>query len=473
MDMNRKTLATSPREMPMDLSNSTIVAEYCRKTASSARLAERARETFPSGITHDARYIEPHGVYVTRAQGSHKWDVDGNEYIDYTGGHGALLLGHAHPAVVEAVREQLSSGTHYGASHELEIRWGELIREMVPCAERVRVTNSGTEATLLGLRLARAFTGRKKVLRFVGHFHGWHDHLAAGHASHFDGTPTPGVLPEIAANVVVAPPWDWDETSRIIESHDDIAAVILEPTGSTWGQVPVTAEFTKRLRRITRERGIVLIFDEVICGFRCSRGGAQAALDVTPDLAALGKIVAGGMHGAALVGRRDILDWLDFRCAHAAKREKVAHQGTYNAMPTTCAAGIAALEIVKSTDACQKAIDYGTRLQAALNQLFSDEGVNWIAYGKYGGTHVFLNAAGIETTREEIESGTFDYFTLRAPVRPSLQMKLRVGLLLHGVDAMNWPGGLVSATHTEEDCRRTAEAFRKTIRMLREEEISA
>jgi len=260
----------------------------------------------------------------------------------------------------------------------------------------------------LALRLARAFTGRKKILRFTGHFHGWHDHVTFGVFSHFDGTPTVGVLPEVAEQVLLAPPWDIEETRRIIESCDDIAVVIIEPTGSVWGQVPVTTAFLQAVRDITAERGIVFIFDEVISGFRCAPGGAQEATGITPDLACLGKTVAGGMHGAALVGRKDILDLLDFRHARAAGIEKVGHQGTFNAMPTSCAAGIAALEIVKSTDVCQQAIDYGRGLQDGLNKMFVQESVPWISYGSYGGFHVFLNPHEIDTTAQEIESGKFD-----------------------------------------------------------------
>ncbi len=455
---------------PKYLENSPIIEAYRQKTPTSAKLAERARGIFPSGITHDVRYIEPHGIYVTRAEAMHKWDVDGHEYVDYPGGHGALLLGHNQPAVLEAVRQQLGKGTHYGACHELELRWGELIQQMVPSAERVRLANSGTEATLLALRLARAATGRKKILRFIGHFHGWHDHVSFGFNSHFDGTPTPGVLPEIAQNVLLAPPWDFAATQRIVEAHDDIAAAIIEPTGSTWGQVPVTRQFVESLRQLTARRGIVLIFDEVISGFRCAPGGLQQAWEVVPDLTVLGKIVGGGMHGAAVAGRRDLLDQLDFRAAAAAGREKVFHQGTYNAMPASCAAAIATLEIIRSTDACARAIQYGRGLQAALNRVFAEEGVNWISYGTFGGFHVFLNPNRLTTTPAEIESGKFDHATLRAPVKPSLSMKLRVGVLLHGVDIQPWPGAPISAAHTAEDCDRTADAFRRTIRMLKEEQ---
>src|SRR5262249_16837837 len=154
------------------------------------------------GVTHDGRILQPYPIYVDRAAGSRKWDVDGHEYVDYMGGHGALLLGHNHPTVVEAVEAQLHRGTHYGSSHELEVRWAECVRQLMPSAERVRFTSSGTEATMMALRLARAFTGKPKVMRFLGHFHGWHDHAAFGVGTHFDGSPTPGVLGDVARQVV-------------------------------------------------------------------------------------------------------------------------------------------------------------------------------------------------------------------------------------------------------------------------------
>ena len=169
-----------------------------------------ARDVLPAGIAHDSRSQAPYPIYIDHAAGSRKWDVDGHEYVDYTGGHGALLLGHNHPAVTRAVAEQLTRGTHFGSCHELEVRWAEWVQRLVPSAERVRFTSSGTEATLLALRLARAYTGRPKIVRFEGHFHGWHDHMAFGVTSHFDGSPTPGVLPEIAQAVRLVPAGDAD-----------------------------------------------------------------------------------------------------------------------------------------------------------------------------------------------------------------------------------------------------------------------
>src|SRR3984957_7010874 len=158
------------------LAESRILRAYWEKTPRSRELHTRAGALLPNGVTHVTRYLEPYPIYCTRAAGSHKWDADGNEFVDYFGGHGALILGHNHPGVLDAVQKQVALGSHYGASHELEICWAELIHEMVPSAERLRFTNSGTEATHLALRLARAFSGRNKIVRFSGHFHGWHDH---------------------------------------------------------------------------------------------------------------------------------------------------------------------------------------------------------------------------------------------------------------------------------------------------------
>ena len=247
----------------------------------------------------------PHPIFVDKAEDARKRDLDGNTYVDYQGGHGALLLGHAHPAVTASVAEQLGRGSHYGANHEMETRWAELIQEMMPSAEMVRFTSSGTEATMMAFRIARAATQRPKLLRFRGHFHGWHDHVAFGVVSHFDGTPTPGVLPEVAGNVVLVTPNDVAGLHAALARHGPaIAAVIIEPTGSNYGQVPVAPEFVRTLREVTAEHGIVLIFDEVVTGFRVARGGAQAVLGIKPDLTTLAKIVAGGLPGGAVTGRR-------------------------------------------------------------------------------------------------------------------------------------------------------------------------
>ena len=453
----------------MTPAGSKIVEAYRLRTPTSARLAERARDIFPSGVTHDGRYLKPHPIYVERASGSRKWDVDGNEYVDYAGGHGALLLGHNHPPVIEAVREQLQRGTHYGSCHELEIEWGDWVKRLIPSAQQVRFTSSGTEATLLGIRLARAHTGRTKLLRFASHFHGWHDQVSFGVNSHFDGTTPPGVLPELAKHTVVAPPGDKDAAQRILSQDDDIAAVILEPTGASWGQVPIAPDFLHALREMTAQHGAILIFDEVISGFRVSPGGAQAHYGVTPDLTTLAKILGGGFPAGAIVGSKEIMEHLAFPDATQPEREKISHHGTFNANPVSAAAGIATLKIVAETDACRRANDYARRLREALGEVVRDEGVNWIVYGTFSGFHIYTNPAGESTSVEDIESGVIDYRQLKARLRPDLLTKLALGMLAHGVEIFGWPGGVTSAVHSDDDLEQTVDAFRRTLRMLAEE----
>jgi glutamate-1-semialdehyde 2,1-aminomutase len=449
--------------------NSAIVAAYCRKTPTSRELASRARQVLPSGIVHDARRLDPHPIYVNRAEGSRKWDVDGNEYVDYHGGHGALLLGHNDARVIEAVRRQLDLGTHYAACHELELRWAELVQRLVPCAERVRFTSSGTEANLMALRLARAHTGKSIVVRFKGHFHGWQDHLAFGYDGHFDGSPTPGVLSAIAENVLIAPPDDLDATLALLASRDDIAAVILEPTGGSFGWLPMSRDFVAALREATAARGILLIFDEVVTGFRVAPGGAQAHYGITPDLTSLAKILAGGLPGGAVVGRKDILDLLDFAKTQLDGREKVSHQGTFNANPVSAAAGIACLEIVAEGEAGATATAQAQRLQGMLNPVFAEEGVPWAAYGSHSAVYVFTNPGGLDIDSMRFDASSLNWATLRSAGKHPAVGRFRLALMLNGVDISERPGGATSCKHSDEDLERTTEAVRESLVMLKKE----
>ncbi|MEQ8788575.1 MAG: aspartate aminotransferase family protein [Pirellulaceae bacterium] len=452
----------------MSIAASPLVAEYCRRTPTSARLAERARNLFPGGVTHDARLFQPHPLYVDHAVGSRKWDVDGNEYVDYFGGHGALLLGHNDPHVADAVSMQLTLGTHYGACHELEIEWAELVQRLLPSAERVRFTSSGTEATLLALRLARAFTGRAKIVRFLTNFHGWHDHVAFGVGSHFDGAASAGVLPEVAENVLLCEPGDLDAVQSLLSERDDVAAVILEPTGATWGKIPIAESYLHGLRAITAEHEVLLIFDEVVSGFRCSPGGAQGCLGITPDLTTLAKILAGGLPGGAVVGRREVMDLLDPQAAAEAGREKIAHHGTFNANPLSAAAGVAALTLIAETDACQRANRYAARLRDGMRQVVASAGLKWIVYGTYSGFHIFTNPEGDEVTAEQIEAGGYDWRKLKAAQSSPVTRDIRLAMLIHGVDMLSWPGGPTSAVHTDDDLAWTLDAFGQAVRMIQE-----
>jgi glutamate-1-semialdehyde 2,1-aminomutase len=446
--------------------NSRIVAAWRERTPGSAALARQAASLFPSGITHDARLTDPYGPYIDRAEGGHKFDVDGNRYVDFFGGHGALILGQAHPVITARIAEASAHGTQYGASHAGEVRWAEAIRRLVPSAERLRFTSSGTEATLLAVRLARAFTGRPKLLRFKGMFHGWHDHMAMGFANHFDGSPTPGVLAGVAEGVVLAEPGDIADVERLLAAGD-VAAAIIEPTGASFGQVPVRPEFLHALRQATERHGTLLIMDEVVTGFRVAPGGAQGAFGIRPDLTSFAKIVAGGMPGAVVAGRKDILDLLDFAAAPAAGREKIGHQGTYNANPAAAAAGTAALGIIATSDVCGRAARTAEELRTALNDVLAEEKMNWAVYGTSSGFHFFLNPRG-----RDIAPRTFDPYDFamdELKTQPAVGSRLRLALLLHGVDISGRLSGFTSIAHDSDDIADTAAALRASLRMLRDD----
>jgi glutamate-1-semialdehyde 2,1-aminomutase len=449
------------------LADHAIFERYLAKTPGSARLYARALKVLPGGVTHDTRYLQPHPLYVERALGPHKWDVDGNEYVDYIGGHGALLLGHNDPFVVQAVREQLAKGTHYGAAHELEVEWAEQITRMVPCAEKVRFTGSGTEATLLAIRLARAVTGKSKIVRFAGHFHGWHDQVAFAVTSHFDGSAPPGILPEVAQGAIVCPPNDAESLARVLDEHGDVAAVIIEPTGATFGLVPLIAGFLAKVRELTTRKNVPLIFDEVITGFRVAPGGAQAYYGVTPDLATFAKIVAGGFPGGAVTGSKDIMDVMTLRDDREWNlRHRVPHQGTFNANPITAAAGLATLKLVAESDAIERANRAAELLRNRLNAVIRDAGSNWVAYGEFSGFHLFTNPRDRDVQVEDIYAGKVPPEELKGSTPTMLMHLLRCGLILGGADMFPWPGGCVSAVHKQHDIDTTAEALKCCLELL-------
>lgn len=446
-----------------------IFEQYLAKTPTSARLYQRAVKLFPGGVTHDTRYLQPHPVYIDRAAGARKWDVDGHEYVDYIGGHGALLLGHNHPVVADALRRQLDKGTHFGAAHEMELAWGEQVQRMVPCAEKVRFTGSGTESTLLAIRIARAFTEKQKIVRFAGHFHGWHDQVAFAVTSHFEGPPPAGILPDVAAQAIVCPSGDLSALAHILDEHDDVAAVIMEPTGATFGLVPLPSGFQAQVRELTRRKGVLLIFDEVITGFRVSPGGAQAHYGVTPDLATFAKIVAGGLPGGAVAGRKDVMDVMTLRDDRQWNlQHRVPQQGTFNANPLTAAAGLAALQLVAAGEVIPQANRAAALLRQRLNEVIRQAGSNWLVYGEFSGFHFYLNPTGRAATVDDIYAGRVPAEELKGAGAGSQVHLLRCGLLLGGADIFPWPGGCVSATHSEQDVEITASALKLCLELIRQ-----
>jgi glutamate-1-semialdehyde 2,1-aminomutase len=456
--------------MPQDtLTNSHIETQFRARTRTSAELYSRASKVIPAGLTHDSRTLLPYPIYATRAKGPRKWDADGNEYVDYFGGHGALILGHSHPAMVEAVTRQISLGTHWGSSHELEVQWAELINRMVPCAERVRFTGTGTEATHLAIRLMRAFTGKPKIVRFVGHFHGWHDQVAAGSNSHFDGSTPAGILPGITGETILCSTDSLEAVTKVLENRDDVAAVVLEASGASWGQVPLPPGFLAGLRALTAKHGVLLMFDEVVTGFRWSRGGAQERYGGKPDVCTMAKIVAGGLPGGAVAGRADVMDQLDANAAKAAGREKIGHQGTYNSNPLCAAAAIATLAIVEREEVCGTAERTAQAIRNGMRQILIEESVPWGIYGEASSFLIFQNPAGLPLDPATFDAVKLGFKGLKGAKDPNLVHRLRIAMIANGVDIQGAPGGLVSATHGTEDVARTLEAFRTSVRWMKAE----
>ena len=455
--------------MSVTRTNSKVETEYRARTRRSAELYGRACKVIPAGLTHDSRTLRPYPIYAARASGPRKWDVDGNEYVDYFGGHGALLLGHGHPGVVEAIQEQVLLGTHWGSSHELEVRWAELVNRLIPCAERVRFTGSGTEASHLALRLACAFTSKPKVMRFVGHFHGWHDGVAAGSMSHFEGGLPAGIPAGLVEQTILLPTDDVRRVAETLAARDDVAAVIFEPSGASWGQVPLPFGFIAELRELTRKHGVILIFDEVITGFRWSRGGAQARYGITPDMCVLAKIVAGGLPGGAVAGRADLMDQLDAEAAKAAAREKIGHQGTFNASPLCAAAAVTTLSIVEKEDVCARAESTAADIRDGMRRILVEEQVAWGVYGEASAFLIFQNPDRLQIDPAKFDPLKLGFKGLKGARNPDLAYRLRVAMLANGVDIMGAPGGLASATHGAREVAQTLEAFRTSVRWLKAE----
>ena len=314
----------------------------------SKELFERAKTLMPGGVNSPVRAYEPYPFFTKRAKGSRLVDVDDNEYIDYCLAYGALLLGHANPVVMAAVKAQLELGSLYGTPTEQEIDLAELITKLVPSAEMVRLVSTGGEATMSALRLARAYTGKKKIIKFEGCYHGAHDAVlvkAGSGATTFGMPDSLGVPEETTRNTIVVPYNDAQKFDDTVKANkDDLAAVIVEPVIGNIGLVLPKAGFLETLREVTEKYGVVLIFDEIITGFRLSLGGAQEYFCVKPDLTTLGKVMGGGFPMAALVGKKEIMRMI-------APSGKVYQAGTFSGNPVSVAAGLATLKTLRGKGA--------------------------------------------------------------------------------------------------------------------------
>jgi glutamate-1-semialdehyde 2,1-aminomutase len=394
-------------------------------TETAAELAARAARVLPGGTTHIARAYSP-ALYVTRAAGSRKWLVDGTELVDYTMGHGALLLGHAHPAVVEAVRTQVGRGTHYGAGHPLEVEWAERICALVPSVDEVRFTASGTEAVMLALRVTRVATGRDVVLKLDDHFHGWSDTVSVNLA---DGVPQPQAgVPAIQVQATaVVPSGDIEAVRRRLESGD-VAAVIFEGSGAHYGRSPLPDGFAVQLREACDHAGALLVIDEVVTGFRVATGGMQQVLGITPDLSVFGKVMAGGLPGGAVGGRRDLMELL---------AERIFHPGTFNANPLSASAGITTLDICADGRPQERAATTAAALESGWREALQRAGTPGRAWRLASIVHLELDD-------------------------PVAQATLATRLRAEGVDLLH-TSAFVSAVHSEEDVARSVSALGRVL----------
>lgn len=340
-------------------------------TQRSEALFKQATEVLPGGVNSPVRAFKGVGgtpLFIARAEGAYLYDADGNKYIDYVGSWGPMIVGHAHPQVVEAVNKAVANGTSYGAPTEVEVELARMVVAAVPSIEMVRFVNSGTEATMSALRLARAFTKRDKFIKFQGCYHGHADLLLvqAGSGVTTLGLPdSPGVPKETVAHTLVAEFNNLDSVKQFYEKYSEqIAAVIVEPVGGNMGVAPPQSGFLEGLRDLTNSHGSLLIFDEVMTGFRVAYGGAQSLFDVRPDLSCLGKVIGGGFPVGAYGGRKDIME-------HVAPVGPVYQAGTLSGNPVAMTAGIETLKILQQPGSYERLNSQSQRLADGINEAAS------------------------------------------------------------------------------------------------------
>lgn len=427
----------------------TIREVFLRRNPKSAELHPRFKTVLPSGVSHDMRVTDPFPICIARGEGAHKWDVDGNEYIDYGLGSASLLLGHAHPEVVKALIDVAPYGSHYGLPIEAELEWGERVCDLMPCADKVRFVGSGAEATMLAMRIARGYTGKNKIIRWESHYHGWHDYAMPGTLPPFDRPASIGI-PEGAIASVVVLPTDLEVLERTLANDNDIAGVITEGSGASYGTVPLPPGFLEGVRNLTEQYGVVMILDEVITGFRWSPGGLQKKIGLMPDLCTMAKILTGGLPGGAVGGRDQFMQVMEQTGdADHDRFERLSHGGTFNANPYCAATGNAALSIVATGEMPDQADRMAARLRSGLQELFNRYEVPATVYGDASTFHVYFGGRSIEG---------LDANTLKN-IPPAIQQNFRQAVQNHGVDLMSRCSGVLSGVHTEADIDQTLDGF--------------
>ena len=434
---------------------SQAIDAYRAATPGSAALHARAAERLPAGVTSNVKFFPPYPLYMTRGEGARLWDVDGREYLDYCLAFGPVITGHGHPRIVDAVTAEIvKAGTFiFGAPTDMELRLADRISALVPSAEMVRFTSSGTEATLHALRLARGATGRSRVVKFEGHYHGVHDHVLWN----LDGPLPPRAasdgIPEATAQQTIVLPWnDAGAFRQAIEALDDVAAVIVEPVAR--GVLHPDPAFLHALRDETKRRGIVLVFDEVVVWPRVGLGGAQGLYGITPDLTALGKAIGGGLPLGALVGRKDLLSLTAPRSARAGDdtRPYVFHGGTYNGTPIALAAGLATLNLLEEPGMLGQLDRRAGELRDGLMALAGRLGLPLQVLGQGSVVDFYFSDTPIRSSRDVWRS---DLTRRRA---------LDYRLLAAGIYNAPVHRYHLSLAHTESDVAMTLDAIEKAVR---------
>ena len=438
---------------------STPEETYRRTTPRSQELHERAVAVMPGGTTRTTTYFPPYPLYIERGEGCRVWDADGTERVDMLGNYTAMILGHAHPKIVEAIRHQATRGTGFAAANPVEVELATLLCERVPSLDAVRFCNSGTEATMFAMRLARAFTGRQKIARIEGGYHGTHDyaevstHPVVDQAGPHDAplaVPDSIGTPEWALETVVVLPFnDADAAEAIIRRHaTSLAAVILEPIIGAGGVIAASPEFLQRLRDVTIELGILLIFDEVI-SFRVGPGGAQEMYGVTPDLTTLGKIIGGGLPVAAFGGRAEVMELLDPR-----REPNLAQGGTYNGNPLGMAAGLACMREL-TPDVFAELNRKGERVAEQLSEVFASHGVP-----------AQINGVGSLLAIHFSDQPVVDYRAVAASDKRRMR-DFFLGLVNHGVLMAPRGMGAISTPMDEDVLQRFVDAVDEVVGELK------
>lgn len=416
-----------------------MLEEYVSKTSKSKALYERARKVLPAGVSYGIRYFEPYPFYTAKAKGSKLYDVDGNEYVDFWLGHTALILGHNPSAVVEAVKRQLENGTHYGTCHELEIALAEQVAKMVSGAEMVRFSNSGTEANMYVTRLARACSGRSKIAKFEGGWHGGYDALHVGVHYPFNIPESAGLTSGALQDTIILPFNDLEGVKERLK-NEEVASIVIEPVLGAGGGIPAEKEFLKGLREFCDEKEILLIFDEVITGFRLAPGGAQEYYGVTPDISVFGKVLGGGFPIGAFCGCRKIMERLDTRVYE--RPHYSFHGGTFTANPITMTAGLTTLKILEDGQLINKLNRLGDKIREQLREIFEANGVDV----QVTGTGSIFNT---HFTKGEVKDANAAF---KADRKKLVEYNLQ--LIANGVFLLPTHTGALSTAHSKADLEK-------------------